>query len=108
MFVVVYLTVSKKHIAVPETWIYNINQELLKNHGVNSNRNVLIFWSKKGFVDGKPNEEFSPNFQLDRATAFPPQNNEEEACYIGRLKKYFGKYHIKVKITKSKINISII
>lgn len=79
------------HVVVPENWIYDISQELLKNQGVNSNRDVLVFWSEKGLVDGTPNEGYSPNFDISKASIFPPPNNTEEACYIARLIRYFGK-----------------
>lgn len=90
MFVVVHLKLCKKRIVVPENWLFDVNQELLKNQGVNSNRDVLIFWSKNGLVDDEPSVEFEPNFQLDKATTFPPPNTEA-ACYIGRIIRYFGK-----------------
>lgn len=90
MFVVVYLKLCKVYVVVPESWIYDVNQELLKNQGVNCNRDVLVFWSKKGLIDDQPNENYAPNFLSNKESTFPPSNNVEEACYVGRLIKYFG------------------
>lgn len=91
MFVVVYIKSANKYVVVPEKWIFDINQELLKNKGVNGNRDVLVFWSLDGLVDDKPNEEFAPNFHLEKAQAFPLPSGVKEACYIARLVRYFGK-----------------
>lgn len=90
MFVVVLLTGFKIYIPIVEEWIYDIDEESLKNNGVNSNRNVRIFWSKIGMNnDGIPNAEYKPKFNLPVSRVFPPHN--DEACYIGRIKFYFGK-----------------
>lgn len=91
MFVVVYIKSAQKYVVVPENWIYDINQELLKNKGVNRNRDVLVFWSLNGLIDGKPNEEYTPNFHVQKSIAFPLPNDLKEACYIARLVRYFGK-----------------
>lgn len=91
MFVVVYIKAAKKYVVVPENWIFDINQELLKNKGVNGNRDVLIFWSLDGIVDDKPNDEYAPNFHLEKSNEYPLPAGVKEACYVARLKRYFGK-----------------
>lgn len=56
MFVVVFLNGIKKYIPIVEEWIFDIDEQSLKNNGVNSNRNVLIFYSINGINDdGIPN-----------------------------------------------------
>lgn len=67
-----------------------MNQELLKNKGVNSNRDVLIFWSKSAIgIDGIPNAMHGPNFSAAKSVNFPPSN--DEGCYLARAIHYFGK-----------------
>lgn len=91
MFVVIYIKSVKKNVVVPEKWIHDINQELLKNKGVNKNRDVLVFWSLDGLIDDKPNEEFAPNFHAEKLEAFPLPAGVKEACYHARLIRYFDK-----------------
>lgn len=81
MFVVVYINCAKKYVVVPDNWIYDVKMESLLNYGVNSNRNVLIFWSS--------DFQNTPNFCLDKSLEFPPRNNQ--TCYLARLIRYFGK-----------------
>lgn len=91
MFVAVYIKSAEKYVVVPENWIHDINQELLKNKGVNRNRDVLVFWSLDGLVDDIPNNEYTPNFNLDKLQVFPLPSGVKEACYVARLIRYFGK-----------------
>lgn len=89
MFVVVFIKAAKKKIVIPEEWIYDVNQELLKNKGVNSNREVLVFWSKSAIdANGWPNSMHTPNFLAAKSVDFPPEN--DEACYHVRVIHYFG------------------
>lgn len=89
MFVVVFLNGIKKYIPVVEQWIYDVDEESLKNNGANSNRNVRIFFSTIGINnDGMPDAKYKPKFHLPISTVYPPQ---VEACFIGRIKSYFGK-----------------
>lgn len=89
MFVVVFIKSAKKKIVIPEKWIYDVNEELLKNKGVNSNRDVLIFWTKLAIdANGMPNVLHAPNFLATKSLEFPP--SDDEACYIGRVIHYFG------------------
>lgn len=94
MFVVIFIKFPiEKYVVVPEEWIYDINEELLKNRGVNTNRDVCVFWSKHGIDDkSQPRADFAPNFTLPKENVFPPQN--DEACYIARIIRYNGKKYI--------------
>lgn len=95
MFVVVLLKAIKKYIVVPEQWIYDVNEELLKNNGVNSNRDVLVFWSKNGVgINSCPDTNYAPNFLLEKSTIYPPPNDLIGACYIGRAIHYYGKFAV--------------
>lgn len=80
-FAVVYLIDAKKHIVVPENHIFDLNQAKLKNIGVNRNQNFKIFWSSQ--------TNSMPNFNSNRSYIFPPAT--DEACYIGRIYKFFSK-----------------
>lgn len=88
MFVVVFLKEIQVFITVVEEWLFDVNEEKLKNRGSNPNHDVLLFWSEKGLIDGVPDANYPPNFTLEKSAIFPPQNGE--ACYIGRVKVYFG------------------
>lgn len=67
-----------------------MNQELLKNKGVNPNRDQLIYWSNLAIgIGGVPNVLHVPNFLAPKSVVFPPSN--DEACYVARTTHYFGK-----------------
>lgn len=97
MFVVVYIKSAKKFVIVPENWIFDINQELLKNKGVNANRDILVFWSLNGLIDDKPNGQYPPNFCLEKTQVFPLPSGVHETCFIARSIRYFGKKKLYVK-----------
>lgn len=82
-FVLAFLTEVKKHIVVPEQFVFDLNQLKLKNLGVNRNQNFKIFWSNN--VDCT-----TPNFDAPRSEVHPPIN--EEACYIGRVYRFYCEY----------------
>lgn len=89
MFVVVYVDAIKKYIIVPEEWIFDIDEEKLKNRGCNPNQKVRIFWSALGIDgNGRPNAEYPANFGLNFATEHPPPN---DACYMGKVVHYYSK-----------------
>lgn len=89
MFITAFIVSVKKNVIIPEEWVFDVNQELLKNKGVNSNRNVLIYWSKSAIGnDGIPNAMHVPNFSATKSVVFPPTT--DEACYLARTTHYFG------------------
>lgn len=91
MFVVIYLISPKIYVVVPEKFVHDLVQSKLKNYGANKNQNYLIFWSENALNDERiPDSLFQPNFHLPLSDVYPPP--ESEACYIGRLKKFFGEY----------------
>lgn len=94
MFVVIFIKFPiEKYVVVPEQWIFDINEELLKNRGVNPNRDVCVFYSMHGIDENnQPCAECEPDFTMAKANAFPPPN--DEACYTARVVRYFGKKHI--------------
>lgn len=88
-FAVVYLIKPKKHIVVPENFIFDRNDIKLKNYGVNSNQ---VFWCES---DGEP------NFDANESNEFPPISGE--GCYKSRIWKFFGRLTI-LKISNFLIN----
>lgn len=90
MFVVVFVKSVKKKFIVPEQWIYGVDEESLKNNGVNSNKSVLIFWSDSIDADGYPDATFTPNFTAPNSMKFPPPKPNKQACYVGRSTQYHG------------------
>lgn len=93
MYVTVYLKVPKVYIVVPEKWLFDIDEEKLKNKGVNSNQNTRIFWSSIGVDNhGRPCSDYAPKFHIDEAKEYPPEKGLKEACYIGRTKSYYSEY----------------
>lgn len=90
MFVTIFIKATKQYVAIPEEWVYGINEESLKNRGVNSNQDVLIFWSENGLVNGQPDGGYDPDFSLPLSSEFPPSNGE--GCYLARRVHYYGEY----------------
>lgn len=90
MFVKIYIKATKQTVVIPEEWVYGIDEEVLKNRGVNSNQDVRIFWSENGVINGQPDGAFKPNFSLPLCSEFPPTNGE--GCYLARQLHYYGKY----------------
>lgn len=79
VFAVVYLIEPKKHIVVPENFIFNRNDIKLKNYGVNANQTHKVFWCENG--EG-------PHFDASESKEFPPISGE--GCYKSRILKFFG------------------
>lgn len=97
MFAVVFLLIPKKQVIVPVRWIMTydqlLEQEKLWNTGKNSNQNRRIFWSDTAVMrDDSPDPDYMPKFYLNLVEEFPPPNGANEACYIGRVKRYCSKY----------------
>lgn len=96
MFVSVYLTDAHKHTVVPQEFILDLSQVSLNNNGVNSNQSRRIFFSKELFESLKNGEdishmEYTPNFSIPISKIYPLTDGLGETCFIGRLKKIFGK-----------------
>lgn len=73
MFAVVYLNDIKKYIIVVEEWLFDVDEESLKNNGNISGRNVHVFWSSIGVDEnGIPDKKYEPKFHLPIANVFPP------------------------------------
>lgn len=90
MFALVFFTGPMVSTFVPEKFVFGLSEEKLKNYGTNSGQSHLIFWSKKALRDGDvPDLNYAPNFFLPTSDIFPPI--EDEICYIGKVKRFFGK-----------------
>lgn len=88
-FVVVYLLRAREFVVVPETWVLELNSAKLKNNGRNSNQDFLVYCS---FQNGEPILATQPNFNTDLEYQF--DGNIAEACYICRVKNFFGKLNV--------------
>lgn len=95
MLVVIYLMDAKRHTIVPEHFIYSLNEKNLKNRGVNSNQNRLIYFSKDCFEKLGQNvnvkQMYAPKFHLPVTKVYPLPNNLVETCFIGRMYNFEGK-----------------
>lgn len=95
MFVSVYLSDAGAHTVVPREFIFELNKVNLYNNGVNSNQNRLIYFSK-GMFEALENgnntapTDYIPNFSIPVTKVYPLPNEVQEACFIGRLKKFYG------------------
>lgn len=96
------------HTVVPQEFIYDLNQVNLNNHGVNCNQNRLIYFSAELFESLKSgndlaHSEYMPKFHLSVTTLYPLPIELKETCFIGRLKKFWGKMiQIKTEIEYEK------
>lgn len=90
MFYVVYLEVPRRNIIIPCKWILNYERQMEKDmfFGVNPSQRILVFYSPNAYdADGRPYEDFQPNFRLDVDTNFP-----NEGCFIAKPKTFKGKF----------------
>lgn len=82
--VVVYLTDVRKHVIVPENYIYGFDLKKLKNRGKNMSQNQLVFWSDSCIeCEVYP----TPNEDAPKLKTFPPGDG---AWYYGRTIHYTG------------------
>lgn len=95
LLAVVVLKEPKKHVIVPEKYIYGLDQLQgeLKTWGVNSKVDHCVFWQRSFLNDDIiPDSNEEPNFQLVPRADFPPPAEVESACYIARVKRFFSEY----------------
>lgn len=83
-FALVRLDDVKKHVVVREDFVYDLNQEKLKNYGVNRNQKYRVFWSN----DEKCQ---TANFNANLSSVHPPIENE--ACYNATLYRFYCKFY---------------
>lgn len=100
MFVTVFLVEAKTHTVIPEEFVFKLVEANLKNHGLNSNQNRLIYFSRELFEllesHVVPRAEIIPNFGLPITEMYPLPDGLLETCFIGRLIKIWGEclHHI--------------
>lgn len=92
MFVVVFINRDETYTIVPEQWIYDLNEQKIRNYGNNPNQKDRIFYSLNGVENGIPNAEYEPNFFLPTTNVFPPSVDLIETCYYGYIQRFFGAY----------------
>lgn len=83
MFFVVYATDIGKHFIIPEKWIFDLKMKNHVNRSLNKNLSYRCYWTSKpnSRINGIPNPDFEPNFQVDLADHFPCF----EGCFICHL-----------------------
>lgn len=93
LLVVVQLVKPKKRIIVPENFVYDLDEEKLKNVGKNGNVTYKVYWSKAALGDEKyaPNEQLIPNFNAAWCEIYPPNDDLVEACYKARIITFYSK-----------------
>lgn len=89
-----YLVYAKRQIIIPQEWIFQLDQEILNNRGKNSNQNYRIYWSSVGILNGIPDSNILPKFDLPESKVFPQSEEMNEACYIARIKRFCCKYKL--------------
>lgn len=94
MYFVVYLKTLGKNVVLPAKWIHNIDEYVEKfiNNSLNSNQWFLCYYTTNGaaYIDGCPNIDFEPDFQLEIICEVNAQISFD-GCFMGKLKKYKGK-----------------
>lgn len=95
MFLTVFLVEANEHTVIPEEFVFQLVEENVKNHGLNSNQNRLVYFSRELFEllesGDIPHSEIIPNFGLPISKMYPLPDGLLETCFIGRLKKFWGK-----------------
>lgn len=93
LYVVVQLLEPRKRIIIPESFIFDLCEQSIKNVGRNSNHRYLIYWSKHALGDetNAPDLNWKPNFGLPLSKVYPPGNDLDESCYAVQLKYFFSK-----------------
>lgn len=93
--VVVILSKPLEHCVVPREYIYRFKEVEagMLTWGVNRTHNHLLFWSNKLLDNDVAPDAIAnpPDFSLARLDAFPPPHNLNSACYLARVKRFFGK-----------------
>lgn len=84
-FVVIYLIRARIIVVVPESWVQDLNNARLKNRGVNSNQNFLVFWAG---INGGADLARKPNFNAPFDSVFDA--SAHGICYLCRILKFFG------------------
>lgn len=93
MLALVFLRDAKRYTVVPEEFVYSLNERSLKNRGINTYQNRLIYFSREVFGELNQNEnliDYAPNFNIAVSKEYPLPDNMQETCYIGRLISFEG------------------
>lgn len=91
-FVVVYIISAREYIILPDNCVQDLNTAKLKNNGCNSNQNFLAYVSNiRGNVVDTPN--------FDAPLLNTMEDLRDEACFLCRIKKFFGNLSIHTLFT---------
>ncbi|XP_055315745.1 uncharacterized protein LOC129575768 [Sitodiplosis mosellana] len=97
--VVVYLTKVRRHIIIPEKYIYGFNLKALKNYGKNPSRDQLIYWSEE-CIEGEHYPD--PDINATVSENWPAQAG---AWFHGRTIYYTDDFEEAKKIKESRRRI---
>lgn len=94
-WITVFLNEANAHTAIPMHFVHDLNDVTLKNRGVNSNQNRLIYFSSElfdGLINGEIQapSDYITNFDLPITKMYPLPDGLRETCFVGRLKKFWG------------------
>lgn len=91
MWYVVHLIKPQKNVVIPQKWVRQIEDHLesFLNYRINTSQVFLVYFSTEedAFIEGHPNEDFEPKFNMEVDGRFP-----DEGCYTGRILKVKSKY----------------
>lgn len=87
-FAVVYLLRAQEFVIVHDVYVQDLNTAKLKNNGCNSNQDFLVFVS----LENGELTDNEPDFNAMLMYTYHPTIN---ACYICRVKKFFGRFSCK-------------
>lgn len=100
MFVLVFLSVSRRYTVVDESFIFQLIERNVKNFGINRNQNRLIYFLREWFERRERNEtiygDFVPNFTLETTNEYPLPDGMDETCFIGRMICFEGNKELNI------------
>lgn len=100
VFASVFLNEPKKYIVIPRAYIYELSDVDLCNNGINTHQDRRFYFSSKLYEACQNGEIllerdilvlFPPNFHLAETKEYPLPNILDETCFIGQLRKFWGK-----------------
>lgn len=101
MLVVIYLKESKNYTIIPEEFIYCLDEQTVKNKGLNPNQKRLIYFSYDVYKKLEQNvpQEFVPKFHLPITNMYPLPDGLIETCFNGYMYVFRCKYSNEISVT---------
>lgn len=99
---VIYLRKVRKHVIIPEKYIYDFNLNALKNYGKNPSRDQLVYWSDE-CIEGRYYPDINPNAVISEVWPAPTG-----AWFYGRVLLFTGKYRLNTEnVLKNSVKIQV-